>query len=228
MLSTADWICLLQLVCALPFEGQAISIGEQTMWGSRAYGETAFGEDTFGLSSRPGSPPLLTIKAILDYGENVDDGRLVRAVAVPWFEFMKMIARDPSSIYGVDWRKWEEIIAGAYTRAGFDDVVLTHRSGDGGRDVIASKRGFGSIRIFDQVKAYTPPHVVSAEEVRAMLGVLTGHPNVSKGIITTTSEFAPRVADDPGLAPFIPYRLELKPRDDLLSWLAELSKEQQW
>jgi hypothetical protein len=42
-----------------------------------------------------------------------------------------------------------------------------------------------------------------------MLGVITGHPNVSKGIITTTSQFAPRVMDDAALSPYIPYRLEL-------------------
>ena len=58
-----------------------------------------------------------------------------------------------------------------------------------------------------------------------MLGVINGYPNVSKGIITTTSEFAPRVATDPGLAPNIPYRLELKPRSALLPWLTDLANE---
>jgi restriction system protein len=172
--------------------------------------------------------PLLaiTLKAILDFGGDTDHGLLVRAVAVPWFEIMKMIQRDPVAVHQIDWRKWEEIIAGAYTRAGFDEVILTPRSSDGGKDIIASKRGIGSIRIFDQVKAYKPPHIVSADEVCAMLGVITGHQNVSKGIITTTSEFAPKVADHPAIAPYIPYRLELKPRDVLLEWLAELSNEQ--
>jgi restriction system protein len=167
--------------------------------------------------------PALTLKALLDFGENNRHGQLIREVAVPWFEIMKMLQQDPAGVYQIDWRKWEEIIAGAYKRAGFDEVILTPRSGDGGKDIIATKKGVGSICIFDQVRAYTPPRLVSAEEVRAMLGVITGHLNVSKGIITTTSEFAPRVADDPGLAPFIPYRLELKPRDALLRWLAKLS-----
>ena len=96
------------------------------------------------------------------------------------------------------------------------------RSGDGGKDIIATKDGVGSI--FDQVKAYTPPHLVTADEVRAMLGVITGHSNVSKGVITTTSQFVPGVATEPGLAPFMPHRLELKPRDTLLTWSEELSK----
>lgn len=170
-------------------------------------------------------PPGVTLKALLDFGGNTDDGRLVRAVATPWFEIMEMFRRDPSSIYQIDWRRWEEIVAGAYTKAGFE-VTLTPRSGDGGRDVIAAMPGVGSICFFDQVKAYKPDHLVTAEEVRAMVGVIHGYQNVSKGIITTTSAFSPGVPDDPGIKPFIPYRLELKPREVLLPWLAELSDGQ--
>ena len=55
-----------------------------------------------------------------------------------------------------------------------------------------------------------------------MLGVITTSPNVSKGIVSTTSEFAPRIMEDPGIAAQIPYRLELKPRAPLLEWLASL------
>ena len=86
-----------------------------------------------------------TIKAILDFGDRVDDGRLIRTVALPWFEILKMIQKEPDSIYQIDPWKWEEIIAGAYTQAGFDEVILTPRSGDKGRDVIATKHGIGSI-----------------------------------------------------------------------------------
>ena len=171
----------------------------------------------------PEPVPALVLKALLDFGEATDDGRLVQAVAEPWFEIVRMLQQDPERLYQIDPFKWEEIIAGAYERAGFDEVILTPRSGDKGRDVIATKRGIGSIRFFDQVKAYRPSHLVTAEEVRAMIGVITGAGNVSKGIITTTSGFAPRVTEDAFIKPFMPYRLELKPRDDLLAWLAELS-----
>jgi restriction system protein len=171
--------------------------------------------------------PGLSLKALLDFGGNTDHGLLVRAVALPWFDIMRILQQDPAAIYQFGWREWEEIIAGAYTRAGFDEVILTPRSGDGGKDVIAIKRGVGSIRIFDQVKAYKPPHLVSADEVRSMLGVVTGHQNVSKGIITTTSELAPKVMDDPAVAAYIPYRLELKPREVLLPWLADLANGQE-
>jgi hypothetical protein len=39
-----------------------------------------------------------------------------------------MLQRDPEATYEIDRRAWEEIIAGAYTRAGFDEVILTPRA----------------------------------------------------------------------------------------------------
>lgn len=175
------------------------------------------------LNSLNDEAPEIIIKALLKFSDRTAEGILVQAVALPWFEIMNLIRRDPHAMYKIDPRAWEEIIAGAYKRAGFDEVTLTPRSGDKGRDVVATKKGCGSICIFDQVKAYKPGHVVTAEEVRAMLGVITGAQNVSKGIITTTSTFAPRILNDDYIKAFIPYRLELKPRDILLPWLDGLA-----
>jgi restriction system protein len=169
--------------------------------------------------------PSIVLKALLHTGQSSKEGALVEAVALPWFTILQLMRRDPKSVYQIDPRAWEEIIAGAYTRAGFDEVILTPRSGDKGRDVVATKHGVGSIRIFDQVKAYKPGNLVTADEVRSMLGVVTGGLNVSKGVVTTTSEFAPRLAEDEFIKPFIPYRLELKPRDTLLQWLDTLTNE---
>jgi len=168
--------------------------------------------------------PVITVKALLTVGDEAAEGQLVEAVTIPWFEIMRLIEKDPGGMYQIDWRMWEEIIAGAYKQSGeFDEVILTPRSGDKGRDIIAIKHGFGSIRIFDQVKAYKPNHLVTADEVRSMIGVITADQNVSKGVITTTSNFAPGVVSD--FEKFIPYRLELKPRDELLPWLQSVRKK---
>jgi restriction system protein len=172
------------------------------------------------VSSEPA--PAITLKALLHFGNTTSEGQLVRAVALPWHKILKMVRQDPRAVYDMDPRGWEEIIAGAYVEAGFDEVILTPRSGDLGRDVIATKKGIGSIRLFDQVKAYSPGHLVTADEVRSMLGVITGAANVSKGVVTTTSDFAPRLRDDPYLKPFMPYRLELKAKDDLMDWLKRI------
>jgi restriction system protein len=112
--------------------------------------------------------------------------------------------------------------AGAYWKAGFDEVTLTPPSGDHGRDVIAVKRGLGTIRIIDQVKAYKPGHLVNADDVRALMGVLQGD-GASKGFLTTTSDFAPRLREDPLIIPFMPSRLELINGRMLLERLKELA-----
>jgi restriction system protein len=132
--------------------------------------------------------------------------------------------KNPEIIYQLDGRKWEEIVAGAYKTAGFDEVTLTPRSGDYGRDVIAVKRGLGSVRVIDQVKAYKPDHLVTANDVRALMGVLQGD-GASKGFLTTTSEFAPKIQTDPLIVPFIPSRLELINGKLLLERLIALAKK---
>ena len=105
--------------------------------------------------------------------------------------------------------EWEEIIAGAYKKAGFEEVTLTPRSGDLGRDVIATKRGIGSVRVIDQVKAYTPPRLVTANDVRALAGVLELD-GAAKGFVSTTSDFAPKIKSDPLLKKVIPHSAECK------------------
>lgn len=166
--------------------------------------------------------PGLLLQAIVLPGDVTQEGRLIEAVAFPWFKIIEMMQRDPNVIYQLDWRQWEEIIAGAYKQQGFD-VVLTPRSNDKGRDVIATSRGIGCIRYFDQVKAYNPNRLVTADDVRALIGVLTVEANVSKGILTTTSDFAPGILQDENIKRLMPYRLELKPKDALLDWLTSLA-----
>jgi restriction system protein len=75
--------------------------------------------------------------------------------------------------------------------------------------VIAYRDGFGSLRFIESVKRYTPGNAVPADDVRALLGVLMSDQQATKGIVSTTWEFAPKVAEDPLIKPHIPYRLEL-------------------
>lgn len=198
---------------------QNAHIFRRDVWGG-AYG-TVFSR----RKHLPQLPAALLLKAVVIPGDETKEGTLIEAVALPWFKIVGMLRKSPELAHEIHWRKWEEIIAAAYHRAGFDEVILTPRSGDKGRDVVATKTGIGSIRFFDQVKAYKPGHLVTADEVRSMAGVLAGAGNVSKGIITTTSDFAPGIVDDEFIKPFIPYRLELKPRSVLIEWLGGLATE---
>ena len=105
------------------------------------------------------------------------------------------------------------------------DVTLTPRSGDFGRDVIAVKKGRLCVRILDQVKAYRHGRLVSANDIRALIGVLASDLNASKGVVTTTSDFAPRVAEDLFIKPHIPYRLELVNGGELVKRLTDVSQK---
>jgi restriction system protein len=170
-------------------------------------------------------PDVLLQAAIIRAGGHTAEGELVVGVAISWFEIIAHLERDPNFLFNVPWRKLEELIAGAYQRAGWATVELTPRSGDGGRDIIASKPGIGSIRILDQVKAYKVGHLVSADEVRSMLGVLEAEQNVSKGLVTTTSTFAPGIEHDGRLQAFMPFRLELKDGPRLREWLLAVQND---
>jgi restriction system protein len=170
------------------------------------------------------SSTSLLLQSVIVPGTKTAEGQLIEAVALPWFEIIELLKNDPSIAYKLPPRKWEEIIAAAYKKAGFEEVTLTPRSGDYGRDVIAVKRGLGFIRVIDQVKAYKPDHLVAANNVRALMGVLQGD-GASKGFLTTTSDFAPKLQEDPLIIPFIPSRLELINGKALLRRLEELAKK---
>ncbi len=142
----------------------------------------------------------------------------------PWEAIFQEIMQDPSKLFRFtkDPRSFEEFIADTYRLDGYD-VELTPRSNDGGVDVIATKSGFGAIKIFDQAKAYSEERTVSANDVRAAYGVLSMARDTSKVVITTTSDFAPRVYKE--FSPFMPTRLELRHGQNLIDWLKEVGQK---
>ena len=166
----------------------------------------------------------LLIQGVIIQGAKTHEGRLVEAVGIPWLDIIEFLGKNPDAAYQIPPTQWEEIIAGAYSKAGFEEVVLTPRSGDGGRDVIATKYGLGSIRVIDQVKAYKPGHLVTADDARALYGVLQLD-GAAKGFLTTTSDFAPRLRTDLLLGPIIPSRIELINGKQLLAGLEALARK---
>jgi restriction system protein len=181
-----------------------------------------------GIAPLLASSPSILLQAAVTLEGKTDDGRSVQIATVPWFKLIDLALRDPNALHQLSWREMELFIASIYEQQGCD-VVLTPPSNDGGRDVIATKEGLGSIRIFDQVKKYKPGELVTAHDIRAMLGVLEINKNVSKGIVTTTSDFAPGIFKDAKIMEFMPYRLELRAKDKLLELLrsiADASKPQ--
>ena len=177
-----------------------------------------------GIGDKP-APTLLLQTALVDRGPKTSEGHIIEAVTVPWLEIAKALERDPELLFEfVKYPyKFEEFIAGAYKQAGYSKVELTPPSGDKGRDVIATMSGVVTVRVLDQCKAFSPARVVDANDVRAMGGVLDRDKNASRGVVTTTSEFAPGVREE--YKDYIPNRLELRNGLALREWLRQVGGE---
>jgi restriction system protein len=181
--------------------------------------------EAFGPIAEQKYPDIL-LQAIILPGTRTIEGDIIEAVGPAWFAILRELERDPNILYWFNEhpREFEELMAAAYKKDGWDEVTLTPRSNDKGRDIIAAKHGSWRVKIFDQAKAYAPSRRVTADDVRAMVGVLTLEPNVSKGIVTTTSQFAPGIEKDENIKRFMPYRLELRNGQNLCEWLSKLYK----
>ena len=177
-----------------------------------------------GIGGKP-TPTLILQTALVDLGPKTSEGHTIQAVTVPWLEIAKALENDPQLLFEFvnNPRKFEEFIAGAYRQAGYSNVELTPPSGDRGRDVIATMSGVVIVRVLDQVKAYAPGHVVEANDVRAMHGVLDRDKNASRGVVTTTSKFAPGVLKE--YEEYIPNRLELRDGPTLGEWLRQIKDQ---
>jgi restriction system protein len=173
-------------------------------------------------ASTPPVPSLVLPVAIslVERGDKVVEGQLITGVTIAWWAIIKELERNPEFLlHTIGGREVEELIAGAYERDGWK-VILTPRSGDRGRDIIATRSDIaGSLRIIDQAKAYAPHRPVPASDVRELLAVLLTDQNATKAFITTTARFATGVYTDPGLTPHIPNRLELRDGPAVREWL---------
>lgn len=170
----------------------------------------------------PKEKPVIAVGSAIVPEKPVAEGVLVKCTSLVWASIVNELRDDWRKAYQIPPRVWEEIIAGAFKKADFDEVILTPRSGDHGRDVIATRNGVGSIRILGSVKAYNPGHLIAKEEVHALMGVVALDPNASKGLFATTSDFAPMLLGDPRLAASVPHRIELMNGQRLQQWLISL------
>lgn len=168
------------------------------------------------------SPTVLLKTALVKRGESTPEGDEIHGPTATWFEISRQLKLDPEFRFEFTSSptKFEEFLAGAYKLHGWDAVTLTPRSGDKGRDVIAITSKMSAIRVLDQAKANSPKNLVSQNDVRAIFGVLRLDHGATKGIITTTSDFAPGVADE--FQKVIPYQLETKNGEQFLEWIRQI------
>ena len=167
-------------------------------------------------------PTVLLTTELVTLADCTREGHEIHAPTVTWFEICRQLKLDPDFRFEFPSKptKFEEFLAGAYKLEGWDAVTLTPRSGDKGRDVIAITSKMSALRVLDQAKANNPTNLVAQDDVRAIYGVLRLDNSATKGIITTTSDFAPGVADE--FQNVIPYQLETKNGEQLVEWIRQL------
>jgi HJR/Mrr/RecB family endonuclease len=138
---------------------------------------------------------------------------------------LKAVCGDPRTMRALTPRQFEEFIAELIERIGFSDVVLTPRSGDGGKDVVASKIIHGiPLTFYFECKKYAEDNKVQLDRLRALLGVVAHDAHkVNKGILVTTSTFtagAQKLILSEG-------RLGGKDYAGITDWISEYTKRHQ-
>jgi restriction system protein len=111
----------------------------------------------------------LSVSSVIIPERSTAQGILIRSTSLVWGEIVQALGNDWTLAYRLTPEKWEEIVAGAFKKAQYDDVTLTPRSGDHGRDVIAIKRGIGCVKIIGSVKRYAPGHLVGYDDIARCL-----------------------------------------------------------
>jgi restriction system protein len=91
-------------------------------------------------------------------------------------------------------------------------------------DVIAESKDGPRVRIFDQAKRYARGHLVPANDIRALMGTWA-FSDATQGVVTTTSDFARRIGDDPYIQNAITSGLRLINGTTLLQQLADLRQK---
>jgi hypothetical protein len=85
------------------------------------------------------STVVLRVSSIIIPERRTNEGILIRSTGALWAELANQLGADWSVALELTPTQWEEMVAGAFKKAGYDDVTLTPRSRDRGRDVIATQ-----------------------------------------------------------------------------------------
>lgn len=156
-----------------------------------------------------------------DLGEEAKSA-LISVDSLPLW-LIARIMRSPSEVKNLTPRQFEEFVAEILSQLGFSDVILTPRSGDGGKDVIASHQVNGiPLSFYFECKRYADGNKIQLETLRALLGTMAHDARqVNKGVLVTTSTFTK------GSKKFIlaESRLDGKDYDGILGWINELNKK---
>lgn len=192
------------------------------------YVRTLMREGTFGLERTEFGttiiPPDFIIRDWAAFADKLHVGAvgqaLLRRVNYLPFDLIRRFRSEPALMREISPRDFEMVVAELLLRLEFDDVVLTPRSNDGGKDIVA-RRTVNDIpmKFFFECKRYGPDRKVGIPELRSLLGSVAQHgAEANIGVLATTSTFTrdgiEMIASDA--------RLDGKNIHDLGAWLDQI------
>lgn len=143
----------------------------------------------------------------------------LRRVRFEPFTLLERVRHHPGMMREMTPREFERLTAELLEDLGYEDVLLTPRSRDGGCDVIATRRlgGFSTVYAFE-CKRYDPDRPVGVLYARALLGTIT-HPTsrAEYGVLVTTSRFTSGAHNFILTEP----RLDGRDFDGIVTWLQQ-------
>ena len=129
-------------------------------------------------------------------------------------ELLRALLTDPSLMFSLHHRTFEELVADVWSRFGFD-VELTQHTRDGGRDIIAIQHQITPVKYLIECKRLSEGRAVAIEAVRA-LWYVKSRDKATKAILATTGRFASQTVKE--FEPSI-WELELRDFDGVMEWL---------
>lgn len=132
-----------------------------------------------------------------------------------WDRLIAELAANPSRLFALDGRRFEELVAELLARDGME-VQLTQTTRDGGRDILASTHDSTGHHLFlVECKRFSPARPIGVDIVRSLYGVVEQE-RATAGVLVTTSRFT---ADAKAFAAPIQYRMSLREYEELVAWI---------
>lgn len=132
---------------------------------------------------------------------------------------LKKLNENPTDLYQLSSRRFEELIAEIFIRKGYN-VELTPATRDGGKDIyVAHKNDFGSFLYVVECKKYNPNHKVGVNVLRDLYGILSKE-RATYGIAVTTSYFSKPAQE---FQQDIQFQMSLHDFDSIKKWLCDVT-----
>lgn len=130
-------------------------------------------------------------------------------------ELIALLASNPSLMYGLHPRKFEEVVARLFEKHGYR-VTLTPASKDGGFDFFAEiQTPMTSLLVMAECKRYSPERKVGIEVVRGLHSVLETN-KANKALVITSSFFTAGAIEYQRV---LGAKMGLNDYNDLVKWL---------